>query len=259
MPVHVHLAGGHVDEGAEDDPLGVGEGLLVPLVAARAGKPVVDQVLRAGHDEVPVEPLPGPAEPVAVVLPLRDRGARVQAGRDGQEELVLDRVLPTSVLPPQHAPVARARVPALLHVREDGPRHRQVVLFPGLVAGEVMGADPGQCPPPLIVVERVHEAAALVPGEGVLHDAQVAPRAREGHAVDQRVQGIGRIPPAGVARAAGHRPAGDRPQPGSLAVPVLQGGRRGRGVVRQGAALEAGHSSGRPAASHPASPRRPSA
>jgi len=100
VPGEIRPGGGHVDERAEDDPLGVGEGCLMPFVAARAGDAVAYQVAGAGDDEVIVEPSPGPVNPVAIVLPLQERDPLVQPGRDGQEKLVLYGVLGRCPFPP---------------------------------------------------------------------------------------------------------------------------------------------------------------
>ena len=97
--------------------------------------------------------------------------------------------------------------PHVVHVRL---RHAQVTL----AVSEVVGPDPGQCPPAGVVEVAVGEVATphrpgLVEGAG--DDPLVAMIVRDAHVVDERRQGVGRAPPLDPA-----------PEPGATVVEIHQ-------------------------------------
>src|SRR5580693_3432054 len=149
--LQVGAIAGDLEQGgqpAQDHALVVGPGGAA-VVGARRGEPVVDQAART-DEAAGVEPVPFPLSPGQVATV--PRRALMEQGGEGQEQLVGDGVL---VVPGRVPPQATAAgvVPAAGVVGEDGLCRVQVTAVPG----HVEGRDPGQRPPPVVVVIVVDE------------------------------------------------------------------------------------------------------
>ena len=137
-------------------------------------------------------------------LPRRIAGAVREMRRDRQKQLIGNRVFVGALLAPPDSASAGLRVPAAGHVRKYGTGHSQI---PGIFC-QVVGVDPGQRPPALVVVIIIQKGLAARPLRGhecVGEDRQVFRRSAGAHIVRQHRDRIGGVPPAGSLVEAGPR------------------------------------------------------
>src|SRR5581483_89354 len=94
-------------------------------------------------------------------------------------------------------------VPTPSHISEDGLGGVEV----SGVAGQIVGFDPSQGPPALVIVVFVHdEVGAAMRVVEVLYIAEVGARAGLLHIVNGGAQGVGRLLPAGRGVGIGVKP-----------------------------------------------------
>src|SRR5215469_1338229 len=215
MPDVVALAGDliQVTETAEDDALVVGvRGLAVVHAVGRES--VINQAILADH-AAGAEPVPLAARPVEVVAAAGGEPVQPRCGRE--KEFVGDRVLVRPIVVPPQATAARV-VPAGGHVLEDPLACRQVPFL----AGQLVGPEPRQRPPPIVVKKAVDEmpVSPASDAEGPVDHPGKGPVPRSLGVVDDRCEGIRGVPPARCPPSAGPR-----------AIPPLQRGSPGRGVA----------------------------
>ena len=153
-------------ESTQNDALVVAPGGL-PIVLARRIQSVVDEVLRVDHAGRG-EPGPFFFCPSEVAGLLRTGSSRREVGGYGKEEFVGNGVLILPVFVPPNASAADA-VPSGRHVREDSLRHVQILDIGSLV----IGGNPGERPPALIVVIFVEEAAGAIDVERVGNRSEI--------------------------------------------------------------------------------------
>ena len=180
-----------IDERADEDTLVVGKCSVYWLAGREAVQLVDDEVVCPEHPGR-LEPSPGTLRPVEVAAGSHvARRVQVQAGRGLHEEQVRDRVL----LVLRAAPVDPApafAVPAPGHASEDRLGHVEV----GLLFGEIIGLDPGQRPPTIVIVEAVAiEVLRLVLLKGVVDIGEVLHVAGLARVVDHGRELIPARPP----------------------------------------------------------------
>src|SRR5215469_12630835 len=170
----------------------------VSLVAGdlvEAGKTAQDHTVvdksRVADHSAGMEPIPLTQRPVEI----RDRvaGALVQPDRHGQEQLIRDRVLVRPVFVPPHAATAGV-VPAANQILEDAPSGVQVPLL----SGQVVGLDPGQCPPS-VVVEETDQEMSVPPSGGTerpMAHPSISLVSGALRVIEDGGEGVGGIPPS---------------------------------------------------------------